>query len=94
MALGLYLPTRKEIAVIDLEKSAWGLIKRGGYIAAAEHDTHRSLRKNSIYFFSEGSAFHSAEPLKGKIVNLRPQNFMDNTLHPIWRCGMPLFINL
>lgn len=94
MALGLYLPTREEIAVIDLEKSAWGLIKRGGYMAAASEENHRSLRKNSIYFFSEGSAFNSSKQLKGKIVNLRPQNFMDNTLHPIWRCGMPLFINL
>lgn len=94
MALGLYLPTREEIAVIDLEKSAWGLIKRGGYMAAASEENHRSLRKNSIYFFAEGSAFKSTETLTGKIVNLRPKNFKDDTLHPIWRCGMPLFINL
>ena len=94
MPLGLYLPTKAELDSIDLEQSSWGLIKRGGYMAAAEHETHRSLRKNSIYFFTEGSSFTSQQPLQGKVENLRPKNYNDDTLHPIWRCGMPLFINL
>lgn len=94
MPLGLYLPTKEELDGIDLEQSSWGLIKRGGYMAAAEHETHRSLRKNSIYFFTEGSSFTSKQPLRGKVENLRPKNYNDDTLHPIWRCGMPLIINL
>ena len=94
MGLGLYLPTQNELKAIDLKESSWGLIKRGGYMAAAQNDEHRSLRKNSIYFFTEGSAFKSSEPLKGKYEDLRPKNWNDDTLHPIWRCGMPLFINL
>jgi len=92
MALGLYLPTSEELATIDLEESYWSLIKRGGYMAAAEQDEFRSLRKNSIYFFGEGSAFKTTNLLKGCYVDLKPD--YNASLHPVWRCGMPIFINL
>lgn len=93
MSLGLYLPTQEELANTNLEESNWNLVRRGGYLAASDNDSFRSLRKNSIYFFGEGSAFKSSASLKGKYVNLQPQ-WDTPDMHPVWRCGMPLFINL
>lgn len=93
MALGLYLPSLDEMATMDLEQSHWSLVKRGGYMAASEKDEYRSLRKNNIYFFGEGSAFKTAMPLKGRFVNLQPA-WNSPGMHPVWRCGMPIFINL
>lgn len=93
MALGLYLPSQDEIATVDLEQSHWSLVKRGGYMAASENDEYRSLRKNNIYFFGEGSTFRTDRSLKGRFVNLQPA-WNTPGMHPVWRCGMPLFINL
>lgn len=93
MALGLYLPKEEEINSINLEESFWSLIKRGGYMAASEIEDFRSLRKNNIYFFGEGSTFKADHPLTGHVVDLRPQ-WNDASMHPVWRDGMPLFINL
>lgn len=93
MALGLYLPSRDEIGLIDLEKSYWTLVKRGGYIAAADKEENRSLRKNNIYFFGEGSTFNAALVLRGRLADLQP-TVTHTVLHPVWRCGMPLFFNL
>lgn len=91
-ALGLYLPTKEELMNIDTMQSNWSLVKRGGYLAAAGNEAHRSLRKNSIHFFSEGSVFLSKAPIAGKLTDLRPE-YNDETLHPVWRCGQPLFIH-
>lgn len=93
MALGLYLPAQEEIAAMDLGNSFWSLIKRGGFMAASENGEFRSLRKNNIYFFGEGSTFKCAQPLKGHFVDLQP-SWNTAGMHPVWRCGMPLFLNL
>lgn len=93
MALGLYLPSLNEINLIDFENSYWSLVKRGGYIAAANEEANRSLRKNNIYFFGEGSTFKASEVLRGRFADLQP-SITYTALHPVWRCGMPLFINL
>ena len=93
MTLGLYLPEREELETMNLEESHWNLLKRGGYIAASQNPENRSLRKNNIYFFGEGSTFKSSAILKGRFVDLQPSN-VHTAMHPVWRCGMPLFINL
>lgn len=93
MAIGLYLPTEEEIANIDLTQSSWSLTKRGGYIAGASLTEHRSLRKNNIYFFGEGSTFTATKLLSGLYVNLQPA-WGGSTMHPVWRCGRPLFLAL
>lgn len=93
MALGLYLPKEEEIKDMRLEESFWSLTKRGGYMAASENEAFRSLRKNNIYFFGEGSTFKCDRELTGRIVDLQPQ-WNDAAMHPVWRDGMPLFINL
>jgi len=93
MTLGLYLPSKEELSTIDLEQSNWSLVKRGGYMAASEQDEFRSLRKNSIYFFGESSAFKTSVQLQGKYEDLKP-SFNNPDIHSVWRCGMPIFINL
>ncbi len=93
MNLGLYLPTQKELGTVHLNESYWQLVKRGGYIAGSSHEKFLSLRKNSIYFFAEGGVFRTDSTLAGSYTNLRPR-YNDADLHPVFRCGQPLFINL
>lgn len=90
--LGLYLPTESEVAATNLPSSSWSLIKRGGFMGGSSEEQHRHLRKKSIYMFGEGSVFVSNSELFGKYVDLRPD--WDMPLHPVWRCGMPLFLNV
>jgi CRISPR type III-A-associated RAMP protein Csm4 len=91
--LGLYLPTKEELREVDMEKSHWQLIKRGGYLGGSSMEKFMSLRKNNIYFFAEGSVFKTDRALQGRHVNLRPE-YNDNDLHPVYRCGQPLFITI
>ena len=91
MNLGLYLPTREELDNVHLDESYWQLTKRGGYIAGSSHEKFLSLRKNSIYFFAEGSVFKTDSELIGRYTNLR-HGYNDADLHPVYRCGQPLFI--
>ncbi len=91
IAMSLYLPTKEEIDNIDLDKSAYSLIKRGGYIANPEDFNNSVLRKKSIYMFSEGSVFSQNADLQGNIADLNPSN--RPLIHPIWRDGRGLFLN-
>ncbi|TKK65852.1 type III-A CRISPR-associated RAMP protein Csm4 [Ilyomonas limi] len=91
--LGLYLPKREEVSLINLDESYWQLNKRGGYIGGSSHEKFMSLRKDCIYFFAEGSVFKTDHALKGRYTNLRPE-FNDVELHPVYRCGQPLFITI
>lgn len=93
VALGLYLPSKEEVANINLEESYWSLIRRGGYIAGSGNQALRSLRKNNIYFFGEGSTFKCDKELQGRFVDLQP-SWNTAGMHPVWRCGKPLFFNL
>ncbi len=89
----MYLPTREELKEIDLDNSSWQLIKRGGYMAASSSNDFRTLRKNNIYFFTEGSAFDTPLNLKGKYADLKPQ-WNEGQMHPVWRDGQPIFIEV
>lgn len=88
-ALGLYLPHESEIQEDFLEKSAWGLVKRGGFLAGAANEEHITLRKKSVYMFDVGSVFPNT-PLKGKRVDLKPD--WQGLNHPVWREGRPVFV--
>jgi CRISPR-associated protein Csm4 len=93
LALGLYLPTREELSNLDLAECNWSLVRRGGFMAASDNINFSGLRKKSIYLFAEGSIFKSKTLLKGRYVDLKPEwNTLE--MHPVWRCGSPLFINL
>lgn len=89
--LGLYLPLEDELKEIDLDNSYWGWYKRGGYIGGSENEEIAHLRKKSIFMFSEGSVFTGKHKLTGKYVDLKPE--WGHPIHPVWRCGMPIFIN-
>ncbi|HQH18488.1 MAG TPA: type III-A CRISPR-associated RAMP protein Csm4 [Bacteroidales bacterium] len=93
LSLGLYLPTEEEHASIAFDKSAWSLLKRGGYMAGSESEEFRHLRKKSIYMFGEGSVFESAKTLNGKYENLAPV-WNNEKMHPVWRDGQCLMIKI
>lgn len=92
MNLGLYLPEETEFAQIDLDKSHWSLLKRGGYMGGTSNDEFLSLRKKSLYFFGEGSVFTAFQQLVGKKENLQPE--WNTSMHPVWRDGQCLFITI
>ncbi|MFN3380117.1 MAG: type III-A CRISPR-associated RAMP protein Csm4, partial [Runella zeae] len=92
MNLGLYLPEETEFAQIDLDKSHWSLLKRGGYMGGTSNDEFLSLRKKSLYFFGEGSVFTASQQLVGKKENLQPE--WNTSMHPVWRDGQCLFITI
>ncbi|MEM6319670.1 MAG: type III-A CRISPR-associated RAMP protein Csm4 [Bacteroidota bacterium] len=93
--LSLYCPTRSEMKGLITDKTAYTLVKRGGFIASPKHTEHLSYRKKSVFMFKEGSVF-PANDLQGKIVNLRPkvENVQEETVvsHDIWRDGRAIFL--
>ena len=92
LPLGLYLPTPSEMASIDLRKSSWSLLKRGGYMGGSSVDGFKHLLKKSIYMFGVGSVFSTDTTLIGKYEDLKPD--WNLPMHPVWRCGMPLFLKI
>ncbi len=92
LLLGLYLPEKSEFEKVDLENSSWSMIKRGGYMAGSENENQKHLRRKSIYMFGEGSVLKSTDKLNGNFIDLKPA--WNEPMHPVWRCGMPLIINI
>jgi CRISPR-associated protein Csm4 len=89
IALSLYCPKQKEVQDQAFVKgSAYSIVKRGGYVANPEDFDKSTLRKKSVYMFSEGSVFPKQE-LEGTIVDLKPAEY---TMHPVWRDGRALFL--
>lgn len=87
MLLSLWCPEQAELTTDFLEESAYGLIKRGGYIASPDRIEHLIYRKKSIYMFTEGSVFPArpGQPLTGKIVDLQP--VAPEVKQHVWRDG-------
>lgn len=92
MTLSLYCPKREEVENDLLLNSSYGLIKRGGYIASPDDIKNLTLRKKSIYMFTEGSIFPNNEKLVGRITDLRPD--ISRVDHSIWRDGKGFMIPL
>lgn len=91
--LGLYCPKDKASVSAEIdEKSAYELIKRGGWIT---EDGYQTIEKESIYMFTEGSVFKKSENLDGKgNIDLNPRNLPPNLKpdHPVYRSGKTIFI--
>lgn len=94
VALGMYLPTRKELEQASLEESAWTLVKRGGFLAAPENPDHMRYRRKWVMMMGPGSVIKSRTKPVGKIVDLRPDMPHESIPHPVWRDGRCLFWQL
>ena len=90
LLLSLYCPDKNELSLEMLQNSSYQLVKRGGYLAGAADVNNITLRKRSVYMFSEGSVFPVSAQLKGKIVDLKPE--IQTVQHPVWRDGRAFFI--
>lgn len=93
MLLSMYIPEQHELTKLNVETSRYQLLKRGGYIAGSSSDNLRHLRKNTVHMFTAGSVFNCIDQLNGKVVDLRPQ-WKDGDLHPVYRSGKALSINI
>lgn len=97
LSLSLYCPQEEEIRNDAIQNSFYGLTKRGGYISSPKNNDHLTIRKRSIYMFTEGSLFPYQPNRKGKLVDLKPQNDALKSKniavdHPVWRDGQPIFV--
>ncbi|MCF0186785.1 MAG: type III-A CRISPR-associated RAMP protein Csm4 [Bacteroidaceae bacterium] len=93
MLLSMYIPTEEEVMLLNLDESKYDLKLRGGFIAGSSYEEFRHLRKKSVFMFNAGSVFSTQSPLKGKVVDLRPQ-WNDTKLHPVFRSGRPLYVSI
>lgn len=90
LLLSLYCPQKSEISKSLLLSSSYGLLKRGGYLASPDKAEHLTLRKKSVYMFTEGSVFETTVPLTGKIEDLKP-TYSGLSQH-VWRDGLAFCI--
>ncbi|GAA4410258.1 type III-A CRISPR-associated RAMP protein Csm4 [Nibrella viscosa] len=92
LLLSLWCPEQTELDADFLGQSAYGLVKRGGYIASPDRPEHLTYRKKSIYMFTEGSVFphRPGKPLLGKVADLQPDT-PEVTQH-VWRDGLAFAI--
>jgi hypothetical protein len=60
-------------------------------MAGSQDESLRHLRKRSIYVFDTGSVFRTTLPLKGKVVDLKPE-WNDPRMHTVYRSRKPFFI--
>lgn len=88
--LSLFCPTMDELQNGTLNDASYNLLQRGGWVSQADNPKHQTLRKSSVYMFTEGSVFSTSQELNGKIVDLRPK--YDGFDHPVWRDGTAIFL--
>ena len=90
LLLSLYCPQQSELSQSLLQSSSYGLLKRGGYLASPDKTEHLTLRKKSVYMFTEGSVFETNMPITGKIENLKPT--YSGLSQNVWRDGLAFCI--
>jgi CRISPR type III-A-associated RAMP protein Csm4 len=92
LLLSLWCPDQSELDTDFLQRSAYGLLKRGGYIASPDRPEHLTYRKKSVYMFTEGSVFlhRDDRPLTGKVVDLKPD--APDVTQSVWRDGLAFSI--
>lgn len=96
LLLSTYIPMDSELSELSLPDSSYQLIKRSGLMAGSEHEGLRHKRRNNVCMFDTGSVLVTRQPaarLQGAVVNLRPDSD-DERMHPVWRSGRPLTINI
>lgn len=91
MLLSLFIPTEEELPRLNLPNSRYELLQRGGYIAGSQDVMFRHLRKKSVYMFNIGSVFSTTIPIRGRVIDLRP-DWQDKQLHPVFRSGKPFVV--
>lgn len=88
LMLSMYLPTKEEMEQIDLDKSIYQVILRGGYMAGSADEAHRHFLKKALYMIESTSLIHCETSLVGKTENLRNEY----APHDIFRSGKALYI--
>lgn len=88
LLLSMFIPTREELSFIDMERSNYQLMLRGGYMAGSEAESGRQYLKKAVYMMESSSMLHCEQELKGRIVNLR--NHFSS--HDIYRSGKAFYI--
>ena len=91
MLLSLFIPQEEELEQLNLSKSKYDILLRGGFMAGSRDEALRHLRKESIYMFNAGSVFNTADQLIGKVVDLQPK-WNDESMHPVFRSGKPFYL--
>lgn len=98
MNLSLYCPIKSELQVggvniLKEKNTAYSLIKRGGWVANPKEEQYQSYRKKSVYMFDVGSIFKTNKAPNGKVVNLKPQKWIEDGVgHDIFRDGTAIFV--
>lgn len=92
LLLSLWCPEKAELDPDFLAQSAYGLIKRGGYMASPDRPEHLTYRKKSIFMFTEGSVFPNRpdRPMLGKVADLKPD--APDVKQHVWRDGLAFTI--
>lgn len=88
LMLSMFIPTREELSLIDMDRSNYQLMLRGGYMAGSEDESGRQYLKKAVYMMESSSMLHCEQELKGRIVNLR--NHFSS--HDIYRSGKAFYI--
>lgn len=91
MLLSLYIPKELEMDELNLSKSKFSLLLRGGFMAGSSEDRFRHLRKKSIYMFGVGSLFPVVHLLQGKVVDLKP-DWGGEQMHSVFKSGKPFYL--
>ena len=91
MLLSLFIPLKEEMDSIELDKSSYSLVRRGGFMAGSSVNSFNHLRKKSVYMFDVGSVFPKNGEFCGNIVDLKPE-WNDAAMHSVFRSGRALTI--
>lgn len=89
--LSMYIPSEEELPHLNLDKSFYSMLRRGGFAAGSTVPEFRHLRKKNVYMFDEGSVFMTDSELKGCVVDLRP-DWNNREMHPMYRSGKPFYL--
>lgn len=68
---------------LDLKDASYGLIERRGWILSPY--LKKQYKRKTVTMFSEGSVF--SEPVKGHLVDVTPDIWDKEGIHPIYRYG-------
>ena len=90
MLLSSAVPLKEEIQDGCLGKSAYQLVKRGGFMAGTSVDSFRHLRKKPVYMLTEGSLIACSQ-MQGQIVDVTPA-WNDPLMHRVFRDGRAFYV--
>lgn len=91
--LSTYIPSKEELDTIDLDKSKYNLVNRGGFMAGSSDERLRHLHRKSVYMFDVGSIFYTKAQLLGTIADVTPL-WNNKAMHKVFRSGRALSIGI